>query len=109
MLFRCLDAVERLRDQGLDVGLLHKATLNVVDESALARVAKTRFALVVESQNEKTGLGARYGTWLLRRGMHPRYDHLGSTRLGSGGLWEQIAHQGLSVEAIVARVEKLAK
>jgi len=51
----------------------------------------------------------RYGTWLLRRGMHPRYDHLGSTRLGSGGLWEQMTHQGLSAEAITARVEKLAK
>jgi transketolase C-terminal domain/subunit len=109
MLFRCLDAVEKLREGGLDVGLIQKTTLNVIDEAALARVGKSPFALVVESQNHKTGLGARYGTWLLSRGLHPRYDHLGSTRLGGGGLWEQMTHQGLSVDDILASAQRLAK
>jgi transketolase len=108
MLFRALDAVETLRAQGLDVGLIAKPTLNVIDEAMLERVGRSGFALVVESQNRNTGLGARYGTWLLQRGYHPRYDHLGSVRGGSGGLWEQIPHQGLDPAAIVARVRALA-
>jgi transketolase C-terminal domain/subunit len=109
MLFRALDAVERLRDQGLDVGLINKPTLNVVDEDALARVGKTRFVLLVESQNRNTGLGVRYGTWLLRAGHSPRYDHLGTTRSGSGGLWEQIPYQGLDPDSIMAAVRDLAQ
>jgi transketolase C-terminal domain/subunit len=108
MVFRCLHAVEQLREQGLDVGLVHKPTLNVVDEAMLARVGKTSFVLVVESQNRNTGLGVRYGTWLLGHGLHPRYDHLGTTRSGSGGLWEQLPYQGLDPDSIARRVRELA-
>lgn len=108
MLFRCLDAVEGLREQGLDVGLVHKPTLNVIDEAMLARVGKSRFVLLVESQNRNTGLGVRYGSWLLARGLHPRYDHLGTTRSGSGGLWEQMAYQGLDPQSIARRARELA-
>ena len=104
MLFRCLDAVQQLREQGLDVGLLNKPTLNVVDEEAMALVGKSAFVLVVESQNRNTGLGVRFGSWLLERGYSPRYDHLGSTRSGGGGLWEQLVHQGLDPASIVKRV-----
>jgi transketolase len=105
MLFRCLDAVQQLREQGVDVGLLNKPTLNAVDEEAMALVGKSGFVLVVESQNRNTGLGVRFGSWLLQRRYSPRYDHLGSTRLGGGGLWEQITHQGLDPASIVARVK----
>ena len=104
MLFRCLDAVQQLREQGLDVGLLNKPTLNAVDEEAMALVGKSGFVLVVESQNRNTGLGVRFGSWLLQRGYTPRYDHLGTTRIGGGGLWEQLAHQGLDPASIIQRV-----
>jgi transketolase C-terminal domain/subunit len=107
MLFRCLDAVERLREQGIDVGLISKPTLNVVDEAMLARAGKSGFVVVVESQNRNTGLGMRYGSWLLERGLHPRYAHLGTSRIGGGGLWEQIPHQGLDPESIAKRVREL--
>lgn len=108
MLFRALDAVEQLREQGLDVGLINKTTLNCVDEAALERVGRSPFVLLVESQNRNTGLGIRYGSWLLERGYAPRYQHLGSQRGGSGGMYEQIPHQGLDPAAIVAAVRKLA-
>jgi transketolase C-terminal domain/subunit/transketolase N-terminal domain/subunit len=107
MLYRALDAVEKLRAAGIDVGLINKPTLNVVDEETIARVGKTGFVLVVESQNIKTGLGARFGTWLLERGLSPRYAHLGTHLLGAGGLWEHIAHQGLDSDAIAAKVRSL--
>ena len=107
MLYRALDAVEKLRAAGIDVGLINKPTLNVVDEETIAKIGKTGFVLVVESQNIKTGLGARFGTWLLERGLSPRYAHLGTHLLGAGGLWEHIAHQGLDSDAIAAKVRSL--
>ncbi|MDH3590697.1 MAG: transketolase [Planctomycetota bacterium] len=108
MLYRALDAVEGLREQGLDVGLINKPTLNVADDDMLARIGSSGFVLVVESQNRDTGLGSRFGSWLLQRGHTPRYDHIGTWREGSGGLWEQIAHQGLDPAAIAERVRALA-
>jgi transketolase C-terminal domain/subunit len=107
MLYRALDAVERLREGGLDVGLINKSTLNVVDEAAIKRAGESGFVLVVESQNVKTGLGARYGTWLLERRLAPRYAHIGTHRLGDGGLWEHVEHQGLGCDAIAAKVRTL--
>ncbi|OGR17033.1 MAG: transketolase [Desulfobacterales bacterium GWB2_56_26] len=104
MLYRCLDAVEQLRAQGMRVGLINKPTLNVIDEEMLAKVGKSPFVLVVESQNSKTGLGVRYGTWLLERGLTPRYAGMGTSRIGHGGIAEQLPHQGLAVEDIKARL-----
>lgn len=108
MLHRALDAVERARADGLDVGLINKPHLNAVDEETLARVGSSRFALVVENQNRHSGLGVRYGSWLLERGYAPAYDHLGVTRLGAGGTWSQVFHQGLGADDILERVRELA-
>ncbi len=108
MLYRALDAVERMREKGIDVGLVNKSTLNKIDEAVLQKVGKTGFVLVVESQNVKTGLGARYGTWLLKRGLTPSYDHIGVNKVGNGGLWEHMGYQGLDPESIMAKIKELA-
>jgi transketolase C-terminal domain/subunit len=107
MLYRCLDAVEQLRTEGIQVGLINKTTLNVQDEKMLAKVGKSPFALIVESQNSKTGLGCRYGTWLLEKGLAPKYAAMGTSRIGHGGLDEQLPHQGLAVEDIKNRIRTL--
>ncbi|MGL6132726.1 MAG: transketolase C-terminal domain-containing protein [Prochlorococcaceae cyanobacterium] len=106
-LYRCLDAVEQLREEGLEVGLVNKATLNVVDEVMLTELGCQPFVLVVESFNRRTGLGSRFGTWLLERGLTPRYGHLGTWREGCGGLWEQFPHQGIDAAGIVSHVRGL--
>jgi transketolase len=104
MTYRCLDAVLQLRQQGIEVGLINKPTLNVVDEEMLAQVGTSPFVLVVESQNSKTGLGIRFGTWLLERRLHPKYGYLGTSKIGQGGIAEQLPHQGLAVADIMKKV-----
>ncbi len=107
VLYRALDAVERAREQGIDVGLINKATLNVPDEAALKRAGAATFVLVAEGQNAETGLGVRFGTWLMERGFTPRFGRMGVTRPGIGGQAEQIPHQGLDPDSILARIQKL--
>ena len=107
MLYRALDAVERARAQGIDVGLINKATLNVVDEESMARVGGTKFALVVEGQNIETGLGIRFGTWLLERGFGPKFAHMGVSRPGTGGIPEHIPYQGLAPDDILNAITEL--
>ena len=107
VLYRALDAIERARSSGIDVGLINKSTLNVVDEAVLERVGSTPFVLVAEGQNTETGLGMRYGTWLVERGFAPRFGRMGVTRPGIGGQAEQIPHQGLDPDSILKRICKL--
>ncbi|PIE68313.1 MAG: transketolase, partial [Deltaproteobacteria bacterium] len=104
MLYRCLDAVEQLRAEGHNIGLINKPTLNMVDEEMVVRTGKAPFVLVVESQNSKTGLGMRYGTQLLERGLTPKYGALGTSRPGHGGIAEQLPHQGLDVSDIKKKI-----
>jgi len=107
MLYRCLDAVERLRSEGVRVALVNKPTLNVIDDDMLKKIAAGGFVLVVETQNSKSGLGARFGTWLLERGYRTAYAHLGATKEGHGGLSEQIPYQGLSPADIREKVQAM--
>jgi transketolase len=108
MLSRSLDAVEEARAAGLDVGLINKSTLNVVDEEMMAELGAAPFVLVVESQNVKTGLGSRFGGWLLERGFSPRYGALGVSKHGKGGLSEHMFHQGLDPASILAKIKSLS-
>ena len=107
MLYRSYDAVLRLRQQGINVGLINKPTLNIVDEQTLTKIGTSPFVLVVESQNQKTGLGSKMGTWLLERRLTPKYAYMGTIKEGCGGLQEQIPHQGLDPESIITKVKSL--
>jgi transketolase len=100
MLHRCLHVVEEFREKGIKVGLINKATLNAVDEEIMERIGTSPFVMVVESLNSRTGLGVRFGTWLLERGFSPRYDYMGTTRPGNCGQEEQILHQGLGADVV---------
>jgi len=106
-LYRALDAVERLKQEGIDVGLINKPTLNVIDEDMLAKIGHSPMVLVVESYNRKTGLGSRFGSWLLERGLTPKYAHIATHKEGCGGLWEQFPHQGIDPAGIMAKTKEL--
>ncbi len=108
-LYRSLDAVERLKQEGLDIGLINKSTLNVVDEAMMAKIGKAPLVMVVESFNRKTGLGSRFGSWLLERGFAPKYTYLGTHKEGCGGLWEQFPYQGIDPVGIMSKVKELVK
>jgi transketolase C-terminal domain/subunit len=107
MLYRSLDAVEQLRKDGVDVGLINKPTLNVIDTEMLGVAGSSPFVLVVESQSTKTGLGSRYGTWLLENGYTPRYGVLGTSKEGRGGLGEQVVYQGCDPAGIMQKINEL--
>jgi transketolase len=107
--YRALDAVIKLKAQGIHVGLINKATLNVYDEAMMAKLAASPMVLVAESFNVNTGLGSRFGTELLKRGFRGRYNNIGTHREGSGGLWQQMGYQGVDSEGIQNAVNALLK
>ena len=105
--YRAVDAVTRLKADGISVGLINKATLNVYDEAMMKKLAAAPMVLVTESFNVNNGLGARFGTELLKRGFRGRYNNIGTHREGSGGLWQQMGHQGIDSDGIMEAVRRL--
>ncbi len=105
--YRALDAVIGLAEKGVKVGLINKPTLNVVDGEMMQRLAGAPFVLVAEAWNVRTGLGSRFGSYLLQAGFKGRYDHIGTYREGCGGLWQQMGHQGLDPAGIQKAVQAL--
>jgi transketolase len=88
--YRALDAVITLQENGARVGLINKPTLNVL-----------------EGWNVKTGLGSRFGSYLLQAGFRGKFNHIGTHLEGSGGLWQQMGHQGLDSAGIQAAIKSL--
>ena len=82
--YRSLDAVITLKEAGTTVGLINKPTLNVVDPAMMKTLAAAPWVLVVEGYNVKTGLGSRFGSYLLQAGFKGKYDHIGVHKEGSG-------------------------
>ena len=107
VLYRALDAVIRLNEAGVKVGLVNKPTLNVYDEVMMKSLVDAPFVLVAEGWNVKTGLGARFGTELLKRGFKGRYNNIGVHQEGSGGLWQQIGFQGLDSAGVEKAIRAL--
>jgi transketolase len=107
-LYRALDAVLKLQKAGVKVGLINKPTLNLADPAMMKTLAAAPFVLVAESFNVNTGLGIRFGTWLLQAGFKGRYHHIGTHKEGSGGLWQQMGYQGLDSAGIQESVRRLA-
>jgi transketolase len=107
--YRALDAILQLQERGLEVNLVNKSTVNVVDHDMMSKLASAPFVLVVEGWNVKTGLGSRFGSYLLKAGFCGRYNHLGSYREGAGGQWQQMGHQGLDPAGILEAIEVLAR
>lgn len=107
-LHRALDAVINLKESGLDVGLVCKATLNAYDEEMMSKLAAAPFVLVAESFNVNTGVGSRFGSELLKRGFKGAYNNIGTCKEGSGGLWQQMGYQGIDTHGIQAAVRELA-
>jgi transketolase len=105
--YRALDAVIRLQERGVKVGLVNKATVNVVDKDMMKSLAGAPFVLVAEGWNLKTGLGSRFGSYLLQAGFKGRYNHIGTHKEGAGGLWQQMGYQGLDSDGIAKALEAL--
>jgi transketolase len=105
--YRALDAVIRLNEAGVKVGLVNKPSLNIYDESMMKTLAGAPFVLVTEGWNVKTGLGSRFGSELLKRGFKGRYNNIGTHKEGSGGLWQQMGYQGLDPDGIMKAIKAL--
>jgi len=105
-------ALDSLRAEGVDVGLLHVPTVKPLDEEAiLARAGAARSVVVVEEHTTVGGLGSAVASLLLERSNPPpRFRMIGIPDVFPdiyGSQNDQLARFDITPERVVAEVRGL--
>ena len=113
MTMRVIEAADRLREQGLNLGVLHLSTIKPLDtRSILAEAAKAnRPIIVAENHSVIGGLGEAVATVLMKNRISVPFHQIGlpDEFLDAGALPTLHDRYGISTEAIVLALGKYCR
>ena len=111
MVYRAVQAWEKLREKGVEVQVLNIPCLSDLDIEPILKAAKTGTVITYEDHHVQTGLGSLIGNVLIDRGISVRFRKMGITQYGSSGKPDDLYRmQGLDVESLVQAVlEEIGK
>jgi transketolase len=100
-----LAASDRLRSEGVDVGVAIAASPLHLDDAGMAPAANVPVVFTVEDHGVRTGLGASVLEWLAEKSSGVRVVRLGvDSYQSSGAAAELLGGVGLDTEGIAARI-----
>ncbi|HJW52247.1 MAG TPA: transketolase family protein [Burkholderiaceae bacterium] len=109
MTMRALEAVEKLRSDKVDVGVLHVPTIKPLDEEAIVREASRSGRLVIVAENHSIvgGLGEAIAGVLLRAGVTPPFRQIAlpDAFLDAGALPTLHDKYGISTAAMTLSIK----
>ena len=109
MTMRALEAVETLRADRVDAGVLHVPTIKPLDEATILKEAGRAGRMVVVAENHTMigGLGEAVAGLLLRSGITPTFRQIAlpDEFLDAGALPTLHERYGISTEAMVRRIK----
>lgn len=105
MVYRAVQAWQRLKEKGVEVQVLNISCLSDLDIEAILKAARTGTVLTYEDHHIQTGLGSLIANVLAEQGLSIRFRKMGITRYGSSGKPDDLYRmQGLDVESLVKAV-----
>jgi transketolase len=108
MTMRALEAVELLKDDRIDVGVLHVSTIKPLDEATIKREAAQsgRMVIVAENHTIVGGLGEAVAGLLLRSGITPAFRQIAlpDAFLDAGALPTLHDRYGISASAMARTI-----
>ena len=109
MTMRALETVEKLRSDGVDVGVLHVPTIKPLDEETIVREASRSGRLVIVAENHSIvgGLGEAVAGVLLRAGVAPTFRQIAlpDAFLDAGALPTLHDKYGISTAAMTQSIK----
>ena len=106
---RALETAELLRQDKIELAVLHVPTIKPLDEAAILQAAGKTGRLVVVAENHSVigGLGEAVGTALMREGVSCRFRQVGlpDAFLDAGALPTLHDRYGISAQAMAARIK----
>ncbi len=105
---KAIRAVDELDRLGMRIGVLHVSCPLDLDNESIIKAARTGLLMVYEDHQIRTGLGSIVGTFLMKKGIQCKFDHLAINRYGGSGSPEALyKDQGLDTESLVSRITLL--
>ncbi len=102
MVYRAVQACEKLREKGVEVQVLNISCLSDLDIEAILKAAKTGTVITYEDHHIQTGLGSLIGNVLAEHSLGIRLRKMGITQYGSSGKPDDLYRmQRLDVESLV--------
>jgi transketolase len=109
MTMRALEAVELLKDDRIDVGVLHVSTIKPLDEETIRKEAARSGRMVVVAENHTIvgGLGEAVAGLLLRSGITPAFRQIAlpDAFLDAGALPTLHDRYGISAAAMANSIK----
>jgi transketolase len=109
MTMRALEVAQSLRDDRVDVGVLHVPTIKPLDEATIRREAARsgRMVIVAENHSIVGGLGEAVAGLLLRSGVTPVFRQIGlpDEFLDAGALPTLHERYGISTGAMAKKIK----
>jgi transketolase len=105
MLYRALEAAERLAEKGFSVKVLNLPCLSAPDVEAIREASETGVVITYEDHNVHTGLGSIVAGVIADQGLRTRFRRMGVEEYGVSGTPDALFRlYGLDVEALVEAV-----
>jgi transketolase len=105
MVYRAVQAWEKLREKGVGVQVLNISCLSDIDIDAILKAAKTGVMITYEDHHTRTGLGSLIAGVVAEHGVTTRFRKMGITQYGSSGKPDDLYKmQGLDVDSLVKAV-----
>jgi transketolase len=102
MVYRAVQAWQKLREKGVEVKVLNISCLSDLDIEAILRAAKTGTIITYEDHHIQTGLGNLIANVLAEHSLSIRFRKMGITQYGSSGKPDDLYRmQGLDVDSLV--------
>ena len=109
MTMRALEVAQQLRDDSVDVAVLHVPTIKPLDEPTILAQARRSGRLVIAAENHSVigGLGEAVATLLLRSGVTPAFRQLAlpDAFLDAGALPTLHDRYGISTSAMATTIK----
>lgn len=109
MLFRAMQARAKLKEHGLDIGVLNLSCPLAIDKAAIEEAAATGLIVAYEDHHILTGMGALLGAHLAENGLRCAFRRMGIRKHGSSGSPEdQFRQHGLDTDSLAEEVSRVA-
>ena len=108
MVYRALKVYEKLKEEGINIGIMNFSCPTVIDEEKIKVAIDTGLLITYEDHHIDTGLGATIALYLAENGVKVKFLRFGIKNYGSSGNPDELfKKENLSPEALIEKIKNL--